>query len=68
MAGCMHPEKIYRGGQTIETRAELHQIPLFIRVGANLPVGDLNREWQESVEIARKKLDLKALEAMIKPN
>jgi alpha-D-xyloside xylohydrolase len=63
-----HPEKTYRGGQTIETRAELHQIPLFIRAGANLPIGDLNREWQESVEIARKKPDLKALEATIKLN
>jgi alpha-D-xyloside xylohydrolase len=63
-----HPEKTYRGGQTIETRAELHQIPLFIRDGVNLPIGDLSREWQESVEIARKKPDLKTLEATIKLN
>ncbi len=63
-----NPEKTYRGGQTIETRAELHQIPLFVRAGANLPIGDLNREWQESVEIARRKPDLKALEATIKLN
>jgi alpha-D-xyloside xylohydrolase len=63
-----HPEKTYRGGQTIETRAELHQIPLFIRGGVNLPIGDLNREWQESIEIARKKPDLKTLEATIKLN
>jgi hypothetical protein len=28
----------------------------------------LNREWQESVEIARKKPDLKTLEATIKLN
>ena len=63
-----HPEKTYRGGQTIETPAELHQIPLFIRVGATLPIGDLNREWQESAEIARKRPDLKALEATIKLN
>jgi alpha-glucosidase (family GH31 glycosyl hydrolase) len=61
-----HPEKTYRGGQTIEVRAELHQIPLFIRAGANLPVGDLNREWQESVEIARKRPDLKTLESTIR--
>jgi len=60
-----HSEKTYRGGQTIDTRAELHQIPLFIRVGANLPIGDLNREWQESVEIARRKPDLKALDATV---
>jgi alpha-glucosidase (family GH31 glycosyl hydrolase) len=56
------PGKTYPGGQTIEVPAELHQIPLFIRTGANLPIGDLNREWQESLEIARKRPDLKALE------
>jgi alpha-D-xyloside xylohydrolase len=44
------------------------QIPLFIRGGVNLPIGDLNREWQESVEIARKKPDLMTLEATIKLN
>lgn len=61
-----HPEKTWSGGQTIETKAEVHQIPLFIRVGANLPIGDLNREWKESVEIARRKPDLKALESTIR--
>src|SRR5436309_3681175 len=63
-----HPDKTYAGGQSMEIRAELHQIPLFIRVGANLPVGDLDREWLESVEIARKKPDLRALESTIKLN
>ena len=56
---------MYRGGQTIDARVELHQIPLFVRVGATLPIGDLNREWQESVEIARRKPDLRALDAAI---
>jgi alpha-glucosidase (family GH31 glycosyl hydrolase) len=56
------PGKTYSGGQTVEVPAELHQIPMFIRAGADLPIGDLNREWQESVEIARKRPDLKALE------
>jgi alpha-glucosidase (family GH31 glycosyl hydrolase) len=63
-----HPSNTYRGGQTVEIRVELHQIPLFLRAGANLPIGDLNREWQESVEIARKKPDLKSLETTIKLN
>jgi len=63
-----HPDKTYPGGQTIEVRAELHQVPLFIRVGANPAIGDLNREWEESVEIARKRPDLKSLESTIKLN
>jgi hypothetical protein len=39
---------------------------LFIRVGAKLDLGDLNKEWKESVEIAGKKPDLKALDAELK--
>jgi hypothetical protein len=39
---------------------------VFIRVGAKLDLGDLNKEWKESVEIAGKKPDLKALDAELK--
>lgn len=60
------PSKVYRGGRTITVTAEPHQLPLFIRVGSSVEVGDLNKEWQESVEIAAKKPDLKALDAELK--
>jgi alpha-D-xyloside xylohydrolase len=60
------PSKVYRGGQAITVTAEPHQLPLFIRVGSNVQVGDLNKEWQESVEIANRKPDLKALDAELK--
>ncbi len=60
------PTKIYRGGQTISMPAELHQIPLFIRVGSTVQLGDLNREWIESHAIAERKPDLKALDAEVK--
>ena len=60
------PDKIYPGGQTITVNAELHQIPLFVRVGSNVKLGDLNREWQESHAIAEKKPDLKALDAELR--
>ncbi len=43
-----NPDKIYPGGQTITVNAELHQIPLFVRVGSSVKLGDLNQEWQES--------------------
>lgn len=59
-------EKVYEGGQTITVKAELHQIPLFIREGSKIELGDLNKEWQESSEIAQKKPDLKALDAELK--
>jgi hypothetical protein len=36
---------------------------LFVRVGAKVELGDLNKEWKESLEIAGKKPDLKKLDA-----
>jgi alpha-D-xyloside xylohydrolase len=60
------PSKVYRGGRTITVKAEPHQLPLFIRAGSSVDVGDLNKEWQESVEIAARKPDLKALDAELK--
>ncbi len=61
-----NPDKIYKGGQTITVNAELHQIPLFIRLGSTVKLGDLHQEYKESVAIAQKKPDLKALDAEVK--
>ncbi|MEO8481446.1 MAG: TIM-barrel domain-containing protein [Acidobacteriota bacterium] len=52
----------YPGGQDVIVPADAHQIPIFVRVGSKLDLGDLNREWQESVVIAKQKPDLQALE------
>ncbi len=60
------PEMEYQGGQTITVTAEVHQIPLFVRIGAKVALGDLNREYQESLAIARKRPDLKSLDAEMK--
>jgi alpha-D-xyloside xylohydrolase len=56
----------YQGGQTITVTAEVHQIPLFVRIGAKVALGDLNREYQESLTIAGKRPDLKSLDAEVK--
>jgi alpha-D-xyloside xylohydrolase len=58
--------KVYRGGQTITVPAATHQLPMFVRVGARVELGDLNNEWKESLEIAEKKPDLKKLDAELK--
>jgi alpha-D-xyloside xylohydrolase len=58
-----HPENVHAGGQTIKVKAELHQIPIFIRVGSNVELGDLNQEWADAWAIAQKRPDLKALDA-----
>ena len=60
------PGRIYRGGRTITVTAEPHQLPLLIRAGASVELGDLNKEWEESLAIARQKPDLKALDAELK--
>ncbi|MGH9529893.1 MAG: glycoside hydrolase family 31 protein [Terriglobales bacterium] len=61
-----NPDKVYRGGRVITVHADLHQIPLFVRVGSTVDVGDLNKEWQESLEAAHNHPDLKSLDAGVK--
>jgi alpha-D-xyloside xylohydrolase len=61
-----HPEQIHAGGQIVTVTAAPHQIPLFVRVGADLPIGDLNREYDESVAIASRPPDLRVLDAGVK--
>lgn len=58
--------KIYQGGQTIKVKAEPHQIPVFTRVGSKVALGDLNKEWQDSVAAAEKRPDLDALQKEVK--
>jgi len=60
-----HPDETYKGGQVVTVDAAPHQIPLFVRVGSPLFLGDLNHEWQESQTAAKSKPDLKALEASV---
>jgi alpha-D-xyloside xylohydrolase len=61
-----NPQKIYRGGTTMTVDADVYQLPLFVRVGSKLDLGDLNKEWKESLETAAKRPDLKALDAELK--
>lgn len=60
------PDRIYSGGRIVEVPAELHQIPLFTRVGSGLELGDLNLEYRESLAIARQKPDLVRLDAELR--
>jgi alpha-D-xyloside xylohydrolase len=60
------PNMIYAGGRTITVDADVHQLPLFIRVGSNVQLGDLNQEWKDAQAIAERKPDLKKLDAELK--
>jgi alpha-glucosidase (family GH31 glycosyl hydrolase) len=61
-----NPEKVYDGGQTITAHTEMYQMPIYVRVGSGLDLGDLNREWSESVAAAHNRPDIKALDAGVK--
>jgi len=60
-----NPDKTYEGGQTVSVNAEAHQLPIFIRVGSSLKPWDLNQMWIDSMQAAKKKPDLRVLEASI---
>jgi alpha-glucosidase (family GH31 glycosyl hydrolase) len=54
--------KIFEGGQYIEIETPVHKIPVFIRKGSSIYLGDLNAIYKESLKIAKNKPDLNALE------
>jgi alpha-glucosidase (family GH31 glycosyl hydrolase) len=58
-------DRVYDGGRTITVPAEMHQIPLFVREGSGVDLGDLNREYAEALAAARQRPDLKALDAAL---
>jgi alpha-glucosidase (family GH31 glycosyl hydrolase) len=60
------PNVVYTGGQTIMVHTDPHQLPIFIRVGSSVNLGDLNLQWEQSVKLARERPDLKALDAEVK--
>jgi alpha-glucosidase (family GH31 glycosyl hydrolase) len=55
--------KVYEGGRTVRVPADVYQLPLFVRAGAKVDIGDLNQEWKDAVEAAHNRPDLKALDA-----
>jgi alpha-D-xyloside xylohydrolase len=57
-----NPDKTYEGGQTLSVSAETHQLPIFIRGGSSIKLGDLNQLWRESAQIAKNKPTLRELE------
>jgi len=60
------PENIYDGGRTIRVNSGLHQLPIFVRVGSKVELGDLNQEWREAQAAAAARPDLKVLDAGVR--
>jgi alpha-D-xyloside xylohydrolase len=56
------PLKEYTGGQTITVDTPLHKIPIFIRKGSDIDLGNLNALYTESLEKTAVEPDIKQLE------
>jgi alpha-D-xyloside xylohydrolase len=57
------PEKeVHEGGQWIEVETPLHKIPIFTREGSSVNLGNISKLYSESLDIAKVKPDLSALE------
>lgn len=52
----------YTGGRYIAVETPQYKIPLFIRKGSSLKLGDMEGLYRESLEIASSKPDMKSLE------
>lgn len=56
------PKNVYSGPQTVSIQCPFQKIPIFLKEGSTLELGDLNQLYKESVEIATNKPDLNALQ------
>jgi len=57
---------VYEGGTTITVEAPLHRLPIFLREGARLDLGDLDAEYGEALTAVAVRPDLAALQATVR--
>lgn len=55
-------QKEYEGGQEITVDTPMYKIPIFVKRSSSIDLGDLDSLYRESLDIAAKKPDIKALE------
>lgn len=58
-----NPDKVYEGGNYVTIATPFHKIPIFIKEGSSLDLGDLDSLYLESYDIASEVPNLKKLEA-----
>ncbi|MBN1181212.1 MAG: glycoside hydrolase family 31 protein [Bacteroidales bacterium] len=56
-------ENVYSGGEYIEVDAPVYKTPVYIKSGSDIELGDLQKIYDESLDIAAKKPNLTELEA-----
>lgn len=55
-------EQVYTGGEYIEVSTPVYKIPVFIRKGSDIDLGNLNELYNESLKIASDEPDIAKLE------
>jgi alpha-glucosidase (family GH31 glycosyl hydrolase) len=58
-------DQVYEGGRTVTVRSNVYQMPIFVREGSGIDLGDLNREYDEALAAARQRPNLKKLDAEV---
>ena len=61
-----NPDSVHDGGQTITVPAPPHRIPIFVRDGSGIDLGDLEQEWRDVQAVAATRPDIAALEQSVK--
>ncbi len=59
-------KKEYPGGQTVTIETPVYKIPIFIRKGADIDLGDLNKRYKESLARAKNRPNLAELQQTVK--
>lgn len=58
--------KTYQGGQRLEIETPFHKIPVFIKKGSDVNLGDLNDIYNESLQLAETKPNMAELDKIFK--
>jgi alpha-glucosidase (family GH31 glycosyl hydrolase) len=61
-----NPGHVFEGGRSVSVITPPHLIPIFVRVGSGIELGDLNQQWTDAQAAAKIKPDLKKLDAEVK--
>jgi alpha-glucosidase (family GH31 glycosyl hydrolase) len=60
------PSQVYDGGRLLMVEAPLHKIPIFLREGSEIELGDLNAEYAEALAAVAVRPNLAELQKTVK--
>ena len=57
-----NPKNVLEGGQTVTVKCPVYKIPIYIRKGSGVDLGDLNKLWTDSVKAVKNRPTMAELE------